>query len=165
MNSTFVGMGRHEASVKGLPVSAGTRGSTLLWKVWGLDTLMLCLACLFCPVPLENSLLKFNPSPEVSFQILLSPCSFSPFLQMEPHSTLLFFYTSYFILVICILVVSPARLYTPSLLFVSSAESSTGLCTQQSISTCWIQLVIWFWDLWDSVDVDDETFEQILYVV
>lgn len=82
-----------------------------------------------------NSLLKFNPSPKIPFQILLSPCSFSPFLQMDPHSTLLFFYTSYFIPVICILV-SPARLYAPSLLFVSSAESSTGLCTQRSINIC-----------------------------
>lgn len=108
---------------------------------------MLCLACLFCPFPLENSLLKFNPSPKIPFQILLPPCSFSPFLQMDPHSTLLFLYTSYFIPVICILVVSPARLYAPSLLFVSSAESSTGLCTQRSINICWIQLFIWFWDL------------------
>lgn len=141
-------MGLHEANVKGRPVSAGTRGFTLLWKVWGFDTLMLCPACLFClGCPLENSLLKFNPSSKVPFQILLSPCSFSPFLQMESHSTLLFFYTSYFILFICILVVSPARLYAPSLLFASSAESGTGLCTQRSINTCWIQLFIWFWDL------------------
>lgn len=52
-NSTFVALELYQTKVKGVSVSAGTRGFHGSEKVWGAHTWVLCL---FCLVSLEQSL-------------------------------------------------------------------------------------------------------------